>query len=274
MRAEFGQGVFLPPFKGRIDSSYSHPLFLQAISDCEHLLNSPSSRVLHEGRNRIGTLPLPQKDGRKVEVVIKEFRLRGVDKLKSLFLRGKAYKAWSGAQALLGRGIETPFPVGYLEKRNKLFLDRSYYLSERIISVEEIRSLFCNLPPLELHELVALLARHLLVCHKKGILHRDLSDGNILVKKDDKRKHRFYLIDTNRIKVKRRINLLPGIKNLIRLGIPPSAQRFFLAQYLGSQDIKKSLWFWYLMNKKSYTWYVGLKRKLRLRKLARKLKIQ
>ena len=274
MREEFGQAVFLSPFKGRIQPDYNHPLFIQAISDCERLLSSPSCRILHKGRNRVGTLPLSQKNGKRVEIVIKEFHSRGVNKLKSIFLRGKAFKAWSCAHALLERGIETPFPVAYLEKRKNLFLDRSFYLSERIIGVEEIRSLFRNLPPPELQNLVIFLSSHLLSCHKKGILHRDLSDGNILVKEDNKRRYKFYLIDTNRIKIKRRINLLQKIKNLIRLGIPPHAQRFFLAKYLGSRDVKKYIWLWYWMNKRSYSLYVEFKRKLRLRKLAQKLRIQ
>lgn len=274
MKIEFGQAVFLPPFKGRIQPGYNNSLFIQAISDCECLLSSPSCKALHEGRNRVGTLPLPQKDGKEVEIVIKEFHSRGVDKMKTIFLRGKAFRAWSSAHALLERGIETPFPVAYLERRKNLSLDRSYYLSERVMGIDEIRSLFRSLPPSELQHLVIFLARFLRFCHKKGILHRDLSDGNILVKRDDKRKYRFYLIDTNRIKIKRRISILQKVKNLIRLGIPPHAQRFFMTQYLGSRDVKGYIWLWYWMNKRSYSFYVEFKRKLRLRQLAQKLKIQ
>lgn len=271
---EYGQSLSLPSCKGRIQESYNQPSFIQAISNCERLLSSPSCQILLEGRNRLGSLPLPRKDGKEIEVVIKEFHSRGVNKLKSILLQGKARKAWAGANALLERGIGTPFPLAYLEKRQNLALDKSYYLSKKVKDVEEIRSLFRNLPSEELLNLIVSLAQYLLSCHQKGILHHDLSDGNILVEKDNEKKYNFYLIDTNRIRIKRRISLLQRIKNLIRLGIPADAQPYFLSQYFGTPRVKKSLWLWYKTNKRTYSAYVELKKKLRLRQLSQKLGIQ
>lgn len=274
MKKEFGQPLSLPPFRGRIQASYNHPPFVQAISDCHSLLREEETEVLLNRRNRVGVVTLPQQDGENVDIVIKEFHSVGVNKLKSLFLRGKAFKAWQGGVALVERGIETPAPVAYLEKRKGLFLDQSFYLAERVGRVEEIRFLFIKLPHSELRELLLSLSRYLSTCHKKGILHHDLSDGNILVKKEKSGKFRFYLIDTNRIRIKRRIGLLKKVKNLIRLGVPPEFQRFFLEEYLGTTHVKKFLWFWYRINKMIYSHFVALKRKLRLRRLARRLKIQ
>ena len=70
------------------------------------------------------------------------------------------------------------------------------------------------------------------------------------------------------------MGLFRGIKNLIRLGIPPHSQRFFLEQYLGSKQLKRYFWFWYKTNKMVYSLYIEIKKKLRLKQLARKLKIQ
>ena len=70
------------------------------------------------------------------------------------------------------------------------------------------------------------------------------------------------------------MGLLRGIKNLIRLGIPPDSQHFFLEQYLSPKQLKKHRWFWYKTNKMVYSWYIEFKKKLRLKQLARKLKIQ
>ena len=261
---------------GRVQASYNHPLFVQAISDCSRLLSDQDTEILLDTRNRVGVVALPQQDESKVDIVIKEFRSRGVNLLKSLFLRGKAFKSWRGAVALVEREIETPSPVAYLEKRKGLFLDQSFFLAERVGGIEEIRFLFLKLPPSELRQLLISLSQHLSTCHKRGILHRDLSDGNILVKEDKPGKFMFYLIDTNRIRIriKKRIGLLSGVKNLIRLGVPLDFQRFFLQHYLGTTPVKRFHWFWYRINKTSYTQFVELKKKLRLRQLAQKLKIQ
>lgn len=271
---EFGLPLSLGPYKGRIQPKYNHPLFIQAISDPEKLLRSPSCQIIHVGRNRLGILALPLKDGKEADVVIKEFHYRGVNRLKSVFLQGKAHRAWAGANALLEREIGTPFPVAYLENRKKLALERSYYLSKKIEGIEEIRSLFRNLSFEELRNLLSSLASYLLSCHQKGILHRDLSDGNILVERKNEQRYRFYLIDTNRIRIKRSIRLLQRIKNLIRLGIPDDAQFYFLSQYLGTSRVRRFLWLWYKMNKQTYSSYMEWKKKLRLRQITRKLKIQ
>jgi len=108
MKKEFGQSISLPPFKGRIQSKYHHPLFIQAISDCQRLLDDPECEILLDSRNRVGAVGLALPDEKKVEIVIKEFRSLGVNKLKSIFLPAKAFKAWQGGNALIERGIETP----------------------------------------------------------------------------------------------------------------------------------------------------------------------
>ncbi|MFP4082070.1 MAG: lipopolysaccharide kinase InaA family protein [Candidatus Aminicenantes bacterium] len=273
MKPESGWPVFLPPFQGRIHPRYRNPQFLRALAGCEDLLGKPACRIIHQGRNRMGVLSLPWLDRKKVEVVIKEFRLRGVDRVKSIFLKEKAAKAWAGAQVLMERGVKTPQPVAYLEKRGKLGVERSYYVCQKLSGVEEIRFLFRRLSSSELRDLAGVLSRYISSWHSQGICHRDLSDGNILVSRDNQ-KYEFYLVDTNRIRIKKRIRLLPRIKNLIRLGIPGHSQRFFLAQYLETRHVPGWLWLWYRVNKAVYTFYVEWKKKLRLRQLARRLRIQ
>ena len=273
-RKEYGQPLVLPLYKGRILSDYDHPRFVQAISDCKRLLDNPKTEIFLDSRNRVGAVVIPLGEKEKADVVIKEFRTRGVNRLKSLFVRSKAFKSWQGGMALAERGIDTPPPVAYLEKRRGLFLVQSFFLSERVYGVEEVRYLFRNLPPSDLRKLLTSLSQHLFSCHYRGVLHRDLSDGNILVKKEGSGAFRFFLIDTNRVRIKGRIGRLKGLKNLIRLGVPSELQRYFLEQYLGEARLTGWVWFWYRFNKVVYSSYVGLKKKLRLRKVARKLKIQ
>jgi len=274
VKKEFGNPLILPPFKGRIHPEYDHSNFKQSITNCHNLLKDSSCEILLDSRNRIGVFNASLGNGKTTYVVIKEFYTYGINKLKSTFIPSKALKSWQGSNALLEREIKTPLPIAYLEKRKSIFLDQSFFLSEMEKDVEEIRGLFLKLPDEELREILKSLASFLSYCHKKGILHRDLSDGNILVRKSESNKFAFNLIDTNRIRVKKRIGLLQCIKNLVRLGVPDCYQRFFLENYLGVPHVKRVIWFWYKINKNSYTWFIEFKKALRLKQLARKIKIQ
>jgi serine/threonine protein kinase len=237
-------------------------------------LDGPGARIIHEGRNRLGLLIWPWMIVGFHEVVVKEFRFRGANKLKTLFGPSKAFRAWRGAVGLIERGIPTPFPVAFLEERTNGFLRSGFYLSGWVAGGREIRHLFLEREGDPLRELVARLAAFLRECHDKGILHRDLSDGNILVKLDEAGRHRFILLDTNRIRIRRRIGLRGRIGNLVRLGVPPASRRFFVDLYLGDVRRKAFWFFYYRARKGAYAGAVALKKKLRLRKLARALRIQ
>lgn len=274
MKGEFGQALSLPLYKGRIHSDYNWPGFIQAISDCRKLLDSPECQIMLEGRNRVGLIQLSIEGQPSVDVVVKEFCLQGVNKLKTLAFASKAQKAWRGAAACVQLGIQTPPPVAYLEKKGRFFTGEAYYLTLWIGKAEEVRRLFRSLPPADLLTLLEALARHMSFCHERGVLHRDLSDGNILVRTDDRGRMEFDFVDTNRVRVKKKIRPLRGVKNLIRLGIHPVYQRKFLMMYLGSPEVPRHIWCWYRTNKAAFTWMIGFKKALRLRVITQKLRIQ
>lgn len=274
MKKKYGVELALPSFRGRLEADYQSPGFVRTISDCQKLLNKSSTEILHEGRNRIGVVRISRGDKEAEEIVVKEFRTEGINKIKSIILHSKAYKAWRGSNQLKDCGIKTPVPVAFLEKKHGFFLEQSFFLSGMVRGIEEIRHLFPSLYGDELRLLLKELARFLLYSHQQGILHRDLSDGNILVRKDEQGKYTFYLIDTNRIRKKKRIRVLSRVKNLIRLGVPPASQPEFLKMCLGKERLNYFFWFWYKLNKNTYSGFIGLKKKLRLKKIAEKLKIQ
>jgi serine/threonine protein kinase len=274
MTDKFGIRLELDPFSGRVHPDYYTPDFTAVMNDCAALLNHPSSRILEDSRNRIGVARLSLDEKKDSEIVIKEFRTQGVDKLKSLFQASKARKAWEGSLALVEAGLGTPLPVAYLEKKTRLFLEQSYFLAEYVSDVTEIRVLFQDLSSSALDQLLRELACYLSQCAKAGIDHRDLSDGNILVRKSADEPTQFFLLDTNRIRRKKKVGTLRGIKSMIRLGVPRERQKAFLACYLNKSGVSGWPWLWYRLNKVSYTNYVALKRVLGLRKIAQKLKIQ
>ncbi len=266
--------IGLKSYRGMIDADYDDPDLLQAISRPEELWDRPGVEILNDKRNRVGILKLPLSSGLSADIVVKEFPSRGVNKWKSLFLPSKAAKAWRGAQALKANGLDTAAPIAYFERRKRGFVEKCFFLAERIDGAGEIRALFRSLPPGEMEALLSSLGRYLSLCHERGILHRDLSDGNVLVKKDNAGRLHFCLLDTNRIRLRRKIGRLLRVKNLIRLGVPASSQRFFLEAYFRPQPLEKKDWLWYKMNKSVFTGYIALKKRLRLRQLARWLRIQ
>ncbi len=273
MREEFGLPLDLPLFKGKIHPDYRDSRFLEAIIDCQGLLSSSSCKILLDSRNRVGKIELAVSETRTRTVVIKEFRTQGVDKLKSAVFPSKALKAWRGASALYMKGFNTGCPVVYLEKRTGRFVEQSFFLSEMIEDVEEIRFLFRRLEPEKLKELLSALGDYLSRIQSEGLLHRDLSDGNILVKKDGDG-YVFYLIDTNRIREKKRVGALRQVKSLVRLGIPRDFQKYFLKQHFKTDKLPAYIGFWYRFNKMRFTWIIEIKKKLRLKQISQKLKIQ
>lgn len=261
-------------YRGEVSHEFDDPVLLEALARPQEFWGRPGIEVLLEGRNRVAAVRLALSSGLERDLVVKEFKPRGFVRFKSLFQPSKAVRAWRGAWALKRRGLETAPPAAYLEKRRRGLVERSYFLAERIEGAEEIRELFRRLGPADLEPLLAALGRHLALCHDQGILHRDLSDGNILVKKDDAGRSVFYLLDTNRIRTVRKIGAFRRSKNLIRLGIPPVFQKSFLLKDSGEGRFRRAHWLWYRWNKTVFTGYTGLKRKLRLRKVARFLRIQ
>jgi len=264
----------LGPYRGEVGAEYDDPLFVDAIAHPEELWTRPDAELLLEKRNRIGTVRIFLSSGLYRDIVVKEFSSRGIIRLKSLLQPSKAARAWRGALALKERGLGTASPAGYLEKRRRGLVESSFFFAARIDGAEEIRGLFRSLPAADLEPLLCALAAFLSQCHDRGILHRDLSDGNILVKRDHSVRTFFYLLDTNRIRVHKKLGGFRRSKNLVRLGVPPAFQGFFLRKYFGKKPLRKSHWFWYRINKVVFTGYLSLKKKLRLRQIARFLRIQ
>ncbi|MEW5901418.1 MAG: lipopolysaccharide kinase InaA family protein [Acidobacteriota bacterium] len=262
------------PYRGEVAAEADDPLFLQALSNPEALWSRPEAKILNEKRNRVGVVRLALSSGREIDIVVKEFSSRGIQRLKTLFLPSKAAIAWRGAVVLKDRGLATAPPLAYLEKKRRAFVERSFFLAEKVEGTEEIRALFRALPPGELESLLTALAGYLYSLHEQGILHRDLSDGNVLVRKNDDGRFAFHLLDTNRVRVRKKLGPLRRVKNLIRLGVPDRLQESFLQKYFGEKPLSRVLFFWYRMNKMIFTAYVSLKKRLRLRELARKLRIQ
>jgi len=274
MKKDHGRELSLPPFRGRIVPAWDTPLVRNALRAPGLLLQGLGARILLKSRNAVAAVPLPLAPDKTVTVVLKKFGLRGVNRLKTLVLASKARKAWHGAAALAARKVNTPPPIAYLESRKRGFVDESFFLAGFVEDAREIRFLLRELEGEALDRLVRDVAAFLADVHSRGVLHKDLSDGNILVKTDPRGGRVFYLLDTNRVRTRKRVGGLARMKNMVRLGIPPDKQDRFLGYYASGKSLPKTLRRWYKFQKAWYAGRVDLKKKLRLKQLAGKLGIQ
>jgi serine/threonine protein kinase len=318
------RSLHLPPYRGLIAAAYEHPETIAALGDLPGLLRSPSSEILQSGRNKIVAVRLPGSAIDPVEAVVKIFGARGFHKLKTLLLPSKGVRAWHGAVALRGDGFETPGPIAVFERRRFGVAVESVFVAERVRGGREIRDLFRETPESDLRGLLEAFAPVLAGLHAAGLVHRDLSDGNVLVFSDDNPSNfpssggdgpgeassavpslssalpkiasdlgigaktaspspfsssgpRFCFLDT--IRVRRRRNLSPfgRARNLVRLGVSPSLRPFFLDRYVraaGASFSRSRFEFYYRTAKRSFESWLAFKKKLRLRTIAKKLRLQ
>lgn len=271
----FGRPVERPPFRGRVHPDFPSPAFIDAVLSFKKT-RFPSGRVLLDSRNRVTAVPIEAGPGRTIETVIKEFRAAGLKKLTTLWRPSKAARAWRGAAACLAAGVPTPLPLVYLERRRRGLEAESVYVSVFVEEAVEIRGLFRELDPPRSAAMIASLASFLGACHDAGILHRDLSDGNILVRGAETGAFAFFLIDTNRIRARsgRPLSFPARARNLVRLGVPASCRAAFLDAYPAKGRFPAVFRFCYRLNKTTYAGLISFRKALKLKRIAEALRIQ
>lgn len=259
-------------FRGYI-AAFDEDRILAALKDFPGLLSSPEAEVLHEGRNRIIAVRLP--GGR--EAVVKIFGVRGPQKWKTLIFRSKGLRAWRGAHALKENSFGTPTPIAAFERRRRGLAVESVYIAGRVRGGREIREWFRGRPESVLRDLLAALAPVLARMHQAGIVHRDLSDGNILILEKAPSRLEFLFLDTNRVRVRRCVGPFARARNLVRLGVPPALRPYFLEEYAvsaGPLFPRRRFGLYYRTAKRTFAFWLAAKKKLRLRKAARRLGLQ
>jgi hypothetical protein len=258
----------------RIGPAYDKPEVRAWLETVEALPGRPGAEILHRARNTVTAVRVPLADGRTLDLAVKEFSPRGLHRLRTLFGRSKAERAARGAARLLAAGLRTPAPVAVVERRRRGTVEKAWFAAERVRDAVEIRAFFRDLEGDDLGRLLAVLARELRAAHEAGLLHRDLSDGNILVECGADGAFRLHFLDTNRVRCRRRLGGRARAKNLIRLGIPQGRRREFLALYAGGVGPEPAFIRRYERSKAAFERWLRFKKKARLRQWARRLKLQ
>jgi len=179
---------------------------------------------IHTGRNEVRMVDF---DG--LFLVVKYFkRLTLVNRIFYATIRkSKARRAYEHSKLLLGKGITSPEPVGYINIYRYGILHQSYYIS-LYTYYRSLRELL-ELPISESEEGLKAFARFSYQLHSSGILHDDYTIDNVLYQFDSKG-YDFSLIDNNRMRF-RRYSYGRGIRNLERLKIPVDRMGIIAAEY-------------------------------------------
>lgn len=131
------------------------------------------------------------------------------------FRPSKAQRSFEYANKLLEMGIGTPQPVAYAENKSWSGLKDSYYLSEHLDCDLTYRELVHDLNYPEHEVILKAFTRFTLEMHEKGVLFKDHSPGNTLIKKTSEG-YDFFLVDLNRMTFKE-LSKAERILNFARL---------------------------------------------------------
>lgn len=127
----------------------------------------------------------------------------------------KAERSFEYAKKLRDLGIGTPMPIAYAENSSAIGFKDSYYLSEHLDCDLTYRELVHN-PDYPDHEnILRAFTRFTFKMHEAGVLFKDHSPGNTLIRKTENGYH-FYLVDLNRMTFKE-LSLDERIANFARL---------------------------------------------------------
>ena len=133
----------------------------------------------------------------------------------TFFRKSKACRAYEYAFKLKEKGYGTPDPIAYLEYKSNGLLSHSYFVSKHIRDFRMMREFADGSDITGKEDIIEALGVLVARLHEDGILHLDLSVGNILFNKEGQEVH-FWLVDLNRMRFCR-IGQEKGCKNFERL---------------------------------------------------------
>jgi hypothetical protein len=250
-------------------------LLLQTIHP-ERIGLPPPETTLRHARNAIWTIPDPRSEDARL-VVKQPVKMHLHKKFFDRFKPSKGLRSWNGTSELLRRGIDAAPPVAYFEKLGDTTLLQNHYVCELVpaeFTAREMMAAFARgdaaFEGVAEESAYRQLATYLLTMHGRGILFRDLSGGNILIRKQDNGILDFSLIDTGRIHVFRAgLNLFQRFADLVRIcnKLHWAGREKFLQIYLAA--LGKKLRWWHRLQFFAYDAKVVAKRRIGRKALKR-----
>ncbi len=151
-----------------------------------------------------------------IDVIVKRYKIPHIiNRFAYTYIRpSKAKRAYEYALKLLQLDVNTPAPIAYIEQYKAGMLTHGYFISVYEKDYSDIRDLMTGAKTDEI--LLQKLSTYIAYFHDKGVLHLDMSPGNILYKKTGN-KFEFTLIDINRMQFHSSISTEKRYKSFKRL---------------------------------------------------------
>ncbi len=199
------------------------------------------------GNQKRNTLKIFKLNGESIN--IKSFKVPNfINKIAYRYFRkSKAQRSFEYASILLKKGIKTPMPIGYFQKKSGLFFGKSYYLCAHLQYDLTYRDLIHDPKFPNRYEILKQFTRFTYQLHEKGIEFLDHSPGNTLIVVNETNNYDFYLVDLNRMKFHESLDYETRIKNFSRLTPDKNMVSAMSAEYarlIGRDfhDVFKDMW--------------------------------
>lgn len=202
------------------------PRWEKWIHDLPQILPAlPPSQLIQNDRNRVYWI---EHEGQKF--VIKHFLNAGIwKKVAYRISTGKARRSFENSMALIQAGLNSPQPVAWREDWDGPFLKESFYVSAHVEVAHSAKAIRGN-REIDWRPHVTKVAESIARMHDAGLMHLDLTGGNILFVGNDPAHWPIYIIDTNRMSFGT-ISPRRGIKSLLQAKIEGEYQSTYVTAY-------------------------------------------
>jgi serine/threonine protein kinase len=187
---------------------------------------------LHDDRNVIKRYSSKEFPNLEKDIVVKSFKTpNSLSRFIYTFFRAsKAKRSFENSITLAEAGFSVPEPLAYIEFKDKGLLKESFYISEYLVFDCSLHEVFRRQADgFHWNEILPLVVDQGFKMHEKGVLHKDFSPGNVLVKKKDSG-FKFSFVDLNRM-YKGRISEKKGLASFMRLAHDNDSERMIVERY-------------------------------------------
>ncbi len=226
------QVVRIGPYAGRFSEAFRDPAF---VGSFEEQFLAGSSMTSTDGKD-VDLLELCHGE-KTLKIAIKRFARRVWYRDRHAARHGSAAeRSWRSAERLVAAGVGTARPVGYLENWEDGRLRGSMLLTEFVDFPsfrDELIELYRRDPDCsKFMALINCIARAVRGMHDAGIVHYDLGNQNILVRRvSDGEWADVSFIDLNRARESDRPSIRQCARDISRIALPSDLLRVFVDMY-------------------------------------------